>query len=85
MKKTTSGRSGDSALVKVRGLPAVYRGHVIERTRGYRCGRHCGSTERPRSDHLVRVAAGDSDENSNRQVLCEPCNRTEDAAMEASA
>ena len=77
--------SGDNALVKVRALPAVDRRLVNNRTRVHRCARHCVSTEDPRSDHLVRVAAGDSDEDSNLQVFCGPCNRTVGAAIEVGA
>jgi 5-methylcytosine-specific restriction endonuclease McrA len=77
--------SGDNARVKVRALPAVDRRLGSNCTRVHRCGRHCVSTEDPRSDHLVRVAAGESDEDSNLQVFCGPCNRTKGAAIEAGA
>ena len=40
MPTTTGPQSGDSALVKVPGVPGVYRRHVKECTRGDRCG--CG-------------------------------------------
>jgi hypothetical protein len=36
MPKTTSAPSGDSALVKVPGLPGIYRRHVKDCTRGER-------------------------------------------------
>ena len=38
MPKTVSTKSGDSALVKVPGLPGIYRRHAKGCTRGDRCG-----------------------------------------------
>ena len=38
MPKPASAPSGDSALVKVPGLPSIYRRHVKDCTRGDRCG-----------------------------------------------
>jgi hypothetical protein len=38
MPKTISTKSGDSALVKVPGLPGIYRRHATGCTRGDRCG-----------------------------------------------
>ena len=85
MPKTISGRSDDGALEKVPGLPGDYPQLVNDRARADRCGRQCGSTEDPRSGHIVPGAGAGSDEDSNLQVLCGSCNRTEGAAMEASA
>jgi hypothetical protein len=85
MPKTTSGRSGDSALVKVPGLPGVYPQPMNNRTRGRRCGRRRASTEDPQSDHFVRAAAGGSEEDSSLQVLRGRCNPIKGAGMEASA
>ena len=78
MSRTAGTGQSDSAIVTVSGLPAVDRGRVSKRTRGHRCGRHCVSTEDPRSDHLVRAAAGDTDQDSNLQVLWGPSNRTDE-------
>ncbi len=85
MPKTTSGRSGDSALAKVPGLPGVYPQHMNNCTRDRRCGPRRGSTEDSRSDQIVPAAAGGSDEHSSLQVVGGQCDRTKGAGMEASA
>ena len=69
MPRTTSGQSGDSALVTVPGRPDVHPRQVNHRTRGHRRGRRCGSSEDPHRNDVVPAAAGGSDEDSNLQVL----------------
>lgn len=55
------------------GLWPQTRAFVIERDGG-RC-RRCGATERLQVDHIVAVVHGGSDDPSNLQTLCGPCNR----------
>ena len=84
MSGTASTRQGENAVVNARGGPAGHRVHVNVRARSHRCGWRCVVTEDPRNEHLVRVAAGGTDEDSNLRVLCGRSNRANGAGMEAS-
>jgi HNH endonuclease len=54
-------------------IPLAVRQRVLLRDGG-RC-RHCGSYKEPQIDHIIPYSRGGSDEVSNLQVLCGPCNR----------
>ena len=84
MSRTASTRQGENAVVNARGVPAGHRVHVNVRARSHRCGWRCVLTEDPRNEHLVRVAAGDTDQDSKLRVLWGPSKRTDSAGMEAS-
>jgi hypothetical protein len=85
MPRTANTRQSESAIVTVSGLPAGHLGHVSKGARGHRFGRDCVSTEDPWNARLVRVAAGDTDQDSNLRVLWGPSKRTDSAGIEASA
>jgi hypothetical protein len=85
MSRTAGTGQSESAIVTVSGLPAGHLGHVSKGARGDRFGRRCFSTEHPRNEHLIRAAAGDTDQDSNLRVLWGPSKRTDSASIEASA
>ena len=53
-------------------LPASVRLAIFERD-AYRC-RNCGDHHDLTIDHIVPVSRGGSDESTNLQTLCRPCN-----------
>lgn len=59
------------------GMARRLRPLIFERD-GYRC-RRCGSTSRLEVDHVIPLARGGSNDPSNLQTLCFPCNRRKGA------
>lgn len=55
------------------------RQRVLERD-GHRC-QECGATELLEIDHVVPVAHGGTEDESNLQVLCEKCNNRKGARV----
>ena len=63
-------------------IPAGVRRRVMERDR-YRCVR-CESHEALRIDHVHPWARGGSNDESNLQTLCHPCNQAKGARIEGA-
>lgn len=55
-----------------RNVSYAKRMRVYERD-GHKC-RYCGTPERLTIDHIIPIVAGGSNQESNLQTLCEPCN-----------
>lgn len=60
-------------------LPTAKRRRIMERD-AYRC-RHCGDHRNLSIDHIIPRAAGGSNDDSNLQTLCIPCNMEKGAAL----
>jgi 5-methylcytosine-specific restriction enzyme A len=54
-------------------IPQSARTYVLQRDR-HQC-RQCGTSTSLEVDHIIPLAVGGSNDLSNLQVLCGPCNR----------
>ncbi|MCW6035593.1 HNH endonuclease [Spirulina subsalsa FACHB-351] len=54
-------------------MPPEVRQFVLNRDGG--CCRSCGSTQNLEVDHIIPLAKGGTNDLSNLQALCRPCNR----------
>lgn len=69
--------------LRIRNISASVRRAVQERDR-YRCVK-CGSHEALRIDHIHPWSRGGSNDVSNLQTLCHPCNQAKGARVEGGA
>ncbi len=64
-------------------IPAAVRMYVLERDR-HQC-QSCGKTEQESElniDHIIPLAMGGSNDISNLQTLCRPCNQRKSADLD---
>lgn len=75
-------RPGKSEIKTRPKIPAALRRSILERD-GFSC-QHCAATEKLCVDHIVPWSKGGSDDPTNLQILCAPCNSRKGDKMASS-